>query len=193
MIAFFERHRGRLLALSVLMGVFLAAWFLFVMPIAGAFADQSDGMDRSKRLIAAYQTEIASRKSLELQLSLIKQQETVSAGLIDGKNADLAAANMQNLVKAVIDSEQGQVHSAQNLPSSFFDGFERIAIQYDVSLPLNRLKDTAYRLETQLPYLFLDSIDIHMTEAWQSEGAANDPPPLQVRWTVHGYRGVQKS
>ena len=193
MMEFFQRHRARLLALAILGLVVATLWLVVVQPIAGAFAAQSDAMAQSQTRIGAYQAEIASQKDYEAELALVNAQQTGSAGLVSGKNSALAAANMQNLVSLLVESEQGQVRSAQNLPATAVDGFERIAIQYDVSLPTKNLRETAYRLETQTPYLFLDNVDIRMPETWQSEGAASDPPNLEIRWTVHAFRAVQKS
>jgi hypothetical protein len=185
-----ERIKSRLLALGGLAAAFVAGFFLVVQPTWDAFADQDAEIAQSKLLLAAYEARIASQPLVEERLSELRQRESSATGVVSGASAELAAANTQAIVKALIEGEGGQVRSAQNLEPVTHDGFQRIDVQYDVSVPMTRLKDTAYKLETNVPYLFLDGIDMRAPESWQSEGAPNDPPNLEIRWTVRAYRWV---
>jgi Type II secretion system (T2SS), protein M subtype b len=181
----------RILALALLALAIGLGWLAVVQPIADAFAAQGEDIARAHQLLAAYDQKIAMRPIVEARLREMKQHEASSTGLIGGASAELAAANIQNIVKALIESESGQVHSAQNLTPVSDDGFQRVEIQYDLSLPMRRLKDATYRIETSVPYLFLDGIDMRAPENWQSMGGqALDPPNLEIRWTVHGYRWI---
>lgn len=180
--------RQRLLALGLLLAAIGLGWLLVVEPVADAFAAQQEDIAQSHQLLSAYERRIALRPVVEARLADLKSHESSAAGLIGGGSAELAAANIQNVVKALIESEAGQVRSAQNLAPVSADGFQRIEIQYDVSLPMTRLKTIAYRIETSTPYLFLDGIDLRAPENWQSLGVQIDPPNVDVRWTVRGYR-----
>ncbi len=180
--------RQRLVALGLLLAAIAAVWLAVVMPIADAFAAQREDIAHARQLLADYQRRIALRPAVEARLADLKQHEASSMGLIGGASAELAAANIQNLMKALIEAQSGQVRSAQNLTPASAGGFQRIDIQYDVTLPMTRLKDMTYRIETTLPFLFLDNIDLHAPEGWQTPGGPTDPPDLTVRWTVHGYR-----
>ena len=185
-----ERWQQQALAAGILLGLALIAWFAVINPIAGAFQDQRERQDRASRLLASYQAELAARPQLEAQLDRLKEGQSATSRLVQGQNADLAAANMQSLVKALVAQETGQIRTAQNLDPQSNDGLERIAIQYEISLPAARLENTIYRVETDSPNLFLDDVDNRMPESWQTEGAAGDPPPVEVRWTVRGYRNM---
>ena len=180
--------RQRLVALGLLFAAIGFAWLLVVQPVADAFASQSEEIAQSHGLLAAYERRIALRPAVEARLAEIRSHENSATGLIGGTSAELAAANIQNLVKALIESEAGQVRSAQNLAPVSADGFQRIDIQYEVSIPMTRLKSIAYRIETGTPYLFLDAIDLRAPENWQGIGLQMDPPNLEVRWTVRAYR-----
>lgn len=179
--------RQRLLALGILGLVLGLAWLLVFGPIVAAFADQADHIDDGKRLLVAYSQRIAMRPAIEARLAALRQNETSATGLIGGASAELAAANIQSTVKALIESMSGTVTSAQNLPPVTANGFQRVQIQYDIALPMTRLKSAAYQIETGVPYLFLDGIDLRAPEDWQNAGVT-DPPNLQVRWTVSAYR-----
>jgi hypothetical protein len=185
-------ERSRLLALGILVLVIAVTWLGVIAPISDAFAEQADDIAQSHRMLEAYTRRIAMRPIIEAKLAEIKANQAIAAtGLVEGASAELAAANIQSTVKALIESGAGQVTSVQNLPPASAGGFQRIDIQYDATLPMTRLRDVTYRIETAVPYLFLDAVDLRAPEGWQSLGGANvDPPPLQVRWTVHAYRRV---
>jgi general secretion pathway protein M len=174
----------------VLAAMFVAGFLLVVQPVLDAFADQDAEIAQSKLLLAAYESRIASQPLVEERLAELKLREASATGVIAGNSAELAAANLQSIVKTLVENEGGQVRSAQNLEPLRANGFERIDVQYTVSVPMTRLKDTTYKLETNVPYLFLDGIDMHAPEGWQSEGAPYDPPNLEIRWTVRAYRWV---
>ena len=180
--------RQRLIALGGLAVAIAAIWFAVISPIADAFADQGTRIGDLQQQLTAYDARIAIRPAVEMRLAELKQHEASSTGLIAGKSAELAAANIQNQMKAIVEGVSGQVQSAQNLPPVTAGGFERIEIQYDATVPMTRLKDLAYRVETSVPFLFLDGVDLRAPENWQGTGMPMDPPAMQVHWTVRGYR-----
>ncbi|HEX4303127.1 MAG TPA: type II secretion system protein GspM [Rhizomicrobium sp.] len=178
--------RQRLLALALLLVAMGLVWLIIVQPVAEAFADQQDEIAGAQQMLGVYQQRIAMRPQVEARLAELKSHETSATGLIGGASAELAAANVQNLVKALVEGQAGQVHSAQNLTPVTADGFQRIDVQYDVSLPMNHIKTLTYGIETSTPYLFLDGVDLRAPENWQA--ADGDAPNVEVRWTVSAYR-----
>ncbi|HEY1707671.1 MAG TPA: type II secretion system protein GspM [Rhizomicrobium sp.] len=173
--------RSLLLAIgtAVLLLVALPAWFLF--------SQQSDETVTAKRQLAVYEAEIAERAHLSEEAAALKQSDAAAA-FVPGVNAELAAANLQSKVKMVVESLGGQIHSAQNMPSTITGHLEKIAVHYELSVPPGRLTDTLYRLETSQPFLFLDDIDVIMPESWLTEGSPEEPPNLNLRMTVGAYR-----
>jgi hypothetical protein len=180
--------QGRGAALAILAGVVVAFGLLVVFPIVEIFAAQSDDIAQSQQMLALYQAEIASRPRLQAELAALNAREASSAVLLRGNSAALAAANMQSIVKPLIESHGGQVRSVQNLPSSPSNDLEKIDVQYDVTLPVGSVKEVAYQLETGAPYLFLDDVDIKVWQDLQTEGSGSEPPNVQLHWTIEGYR-----
>ena len=180
--------RQRLLAFGILALGLAVVWLALVSPVLDAFAAQSARIEDLRLQLASYEGQIALRPAVEMRIAALNRQAASGAGLVDGKSAELAAATMQTLVRPLIESQAGQIRSAQNLPPVTEGGVERVDIQYDLSLPMTHLKDVAYRIEASTPYLFLDGLDLRAPENWQTMGAALDPPSLDVRWTVRGYR-----
>jgi hypothetical protein len=169
-----------------------AAAFLALVLIAALgvliFGGQSDATDEATRQLATYRAEVAERPELEAQLRALQAQAASTPGLIVSDSAALAQSQLQDDVKAIVTASQGEVRTAQVVPVSSVDGFQLIAVQYDLMVPMARLRDLTYALETHSPYLFLDEADIVATQDWQSGDPQIANPMLEVRWTVHGYR-----
>lgn len=181
-------QRQRLLALGVLAAALGLVWLIVVGPIADAFAAQRAEIAELHGQLVAYRSRIAQGPIVEMRLAELQRHQASRTGLIGGKSPELAASNIQTMVKSMIESDLGQIRSAQNLTPVTSDGFQRIEIEYEASVPMTRLKDIAYRIETSVPFLFLDGIDVRAPESWQYLGAQGDTPPLEVHWTVRGYR-----
>jgi hypothetical protein len=178
------RH-GALIAASIAGGAVLliAALLGFVV-----FGGQSADTDESVHQLAFYRAEAAMRPQLEAQLKTLKLQAAATPGLIGNDNPSLAQAQLQDEVKAIVTANLGEVRTAQIVPASTVDGFQVIAIQYDLMVPMAKLRDLTYAVETHTPYLFIDEADITSTQDFQSGDPQTANPMIEVRWTVHGYR-----
>jgi hypothetical protein len=182
--------QGRGWPLAILAGITLVLAIMIGLPVVEAFGEQSDEIAQSKSDLALYQDEIRARPKLEAELAALNQREASTTGLLRGDSTALAAADMQALVKALVERHGGQLRSAQNLPSAMVGGLEKIDVQYELSIPLGSLKSVAYELETNPTYLFLSDVDIRVENGFVEAGASDTPRDLHVQWTISGYRWV---
>jgi hypothetical protein len=107
---------------------------------------------------------------------------------LSANTATLAQAQLQSAMKTIIESNGGVLLSAQILPPESVKGFDVVAIQYDLTLPLSRLRNLLYGVETHTPYFFINEADILMPANWYPDNAQAPDPTLELRWTVHAYR-----
>lgn len=180
--------RGRGWPIVILAGLVILLVFVVLMPAVELFAEQSDAVAQAQSDFAAYRAQIAAAPRLKAELASARQQEAATASLVTGDSTALAAANLQAIVKALVERHGGQLRSAQTLSSAAADGREKIVVQDEVSLPAGALKPATYDIETGTPYLFLDAVDIR-PEAYAGD-AAQAPGALHVQWTIHAYRRV---
>ncbi len=182
--------RGRGWPLAILAGILVVLLIVVVLPVVETFGEQSDEIAQAKSELALYGAQIASRPALETELAALDRREAATAGLLRGDSAALAAAQMQGLVKALVERHGGQVRSVQTLPASQMGGLEKIPVQYELSLPLGSLKSVTYQLETNVPYLFLGAVDIRVENGFIPDTASTAPRDVHVQWTITGYRWV---
>jgi hypothetical protein len=179
---------GRVLALAILAAAMAVALLGVIIPVQRVVETQQENLERSLRLLAAYRNAAAERQGLERSLKEIRAAPGAMAGLVDGATTPLAAAKMQSDVKRIIEAHGGEIRSAQNLPSSAADGFEQIAIRYDITLPMAALGQIAYEIETHTPYFFIDGVDIRAPETTPLGDKRAVEPGLDVRWDIRAYR-----
>lgn len=176
----------RALALLILAGLVALLLFAVALPVGEVFAEQGDALEQDRLDLAVYRAQIAARPRLEAELKTLRGQAAPTDALLGGDNEALAEASLQGLVKDLVERHGGQVRSAQALPASVSDGLQKIAVEYEVSLPAAALKSVTADLESRTPYLFLDAIEVRPEIV--SGDATSAPANLHVQWTVHAYR-----
>ncbi len=182
--SYMKGRRAAIAAVAVAGALFL---LLVVAPLAFVLFAQSDAESEALNQLAHYRAEIAARPALEAELANLREKLSTVPGAIAGDSAALAQAQLQSDVKSLVENNAGAVRSAQILPVSDASGFDVIAIQYEITLPITHLRDLLYATEAHSPYLFIDNVDIAMQQDWRPAEAQTPEPVLLVRWTVRAY------
>ena len=190
MIALTQKQKQRGLALLVLAIAIIVAWLVLFHPLLNIITGESDEVDSSLNLLARYQALEAARPQVEAELRQMQERNAAMSGLVEGKSAALAAAAVQADIKIIVESNGGTILSTQNIPPTAADGFEKIEIQYDISLPLGSVKNIIYQIETHMPYLLIDSVNMRMPENWRVSDPNTPAPAMEAQWVVRAYRWV---
>ena len=156
-----EFLKSRTAALAALAAAVLLFALFVVTPIVAAFSAQGEETDdalhqlwlsprRDRRQAGARSS--TSRSEPERRLGSRRRggrEHHAGAG---------AAAKPDQDDRGV--PTRGSVRSMQILPVTQQGGFEIIAVQCDLEIPQNRLKDLAYAVGSHAPYLFVDEASI---------------------------------
>ncbi|HEY3779324.1 MAG TPA: type II secretion system protein GspM [Rhizomicrobium sp.] len=183
--AFLHGRRGAFIALGAVVLLFVIA---VALPVAALFRGQAEDRKEALAQLAAYRTEEARRPALAAQLAALREGAKSVPGLLDASSAALAQAQLQSEIKERIDKNGGSLLSAQLLPPTTVKGFDSVAIEYDVTIPLSNFSALVYAVETHVPYYFIDSADFVMPPNWKPTNSATPDPAMEMRWTIHAYR-----
>jgi hypothetical protein len=181
---FLRGRKGAFIALGAMAFLFLA---LVALPLAVMFRSQASDREQAMSQLQTYQAEEARRPALAARLAALQEGAKSVPGLLTGTSAALAQAQLQSEMKELIDKNGGSLLSAQLLPPTKVKGFDSVAIQYDLTIPLSRFSGLVYAVETHVPYYFVDSADFVMPPNWRAN-APNQDPSMEMRWTIHAYR-----
>jgi hypothetical protein len=182
---------GRKGALTVL-ALAGAAFGLFVaVPVVAAFEAQSEARAEAVDEFRTFRTEVASEPAMQRALAAVRTQASAVPGLMRSATAALAGAQLQTEIKQIVEANAGDLRSAQALSPNRANGFDRVAVQCDLTVPVTHLKDLLYAVEVHAHYFFIDHAEISAPMIPQSDNAKSAEPVLEVRWTIHAYRWAE--
>ena len=179
---------GRRAALAGLCVALAVLVLLIVLPVMAIYASQQQEKNDSLYQLAIFRAEAAMKPQLEAELLSLHQRGVSTPGLISADSVTLAQAQMERDIKGIVETNGGEIHSAQNGTSSRIGDLDLILIQYDLSIPVMRLSALTYAVESHTPYFFIDRADIAAPAGWQVGANAPAAPKLEIHWTIRGYR-----
>lgn len=176
-----------LLSLAILV---LALLLLFYGLVTPALSDRNIARER----IADLQLQRAKYRSAEQELVQVQQQlERLSSrnlnhqeDFLEEKQHTLAAADLQQLVKEVVESHEGSLVSIQPITNANENPFPRVTIKLQMRGNISALQQTLYQLESSRPRLFIDNFSVQPRSPC---GTQQTIPcgQLDIRFDVNGY------
>ncbi|MDS4019177.1 MAG: type II secretion system protein GspM [Candidatus Competibacter sp.] len=154
----------------------LAALLLLALVVGGAFHLLVDrGLLGSYRY---YQTQVeqlqgrleqlqrmaASREPIQQLIARIEQDHGVAARYLPQSVPALAAADLQQRVKAVVEAAGGTLRSTQALPPVEEGSAVKVTVSATLSGDTDSLRKILYDLESQTPLLFVDNLEVAARE-----------------------------
>lgn len=179
---------SRAAALLLLVAVLAGAWIWVVEPIAAAYRQTDADLADARDMLQRFERLGAARAALEAQLKAIEERPTTTAYYLEGATDALAAAALQARVTALVESSGASIVSIQTLPTSEEQGLRRVAIRLQMASEIAPLLQILHGLETGVPVLFLDNIELQSYNV-----PYDDPtqpvvePQLTVGFDLYGY------
>lgn len=181
---------SRIVALMLLAAVIALPWRLLIEPLRSTFSEYDQGMVTRQEVLARYQRLADSRDALKARLDDLEQQPASQEGYLTGESETLVAAELQNLVRTVVERNGGRLESTQILPVVPEAAFHRVTLRVRMSVDTEGLFRIFYDLKSMLPYLFVDSLDIVSRERRtlrRRPGGEMMSGSLSVSYDVFGY------
>ncbi len=181
---------SRLLALGLLGGVLLAAYGLVLAPVIVAYQEVGQEIEEAQLLLQRYRSLASQRPELSARLAGLEQQAAKAGGYLKGPSDALAAAELQDHARAIIDGAGGSLRSTQILPVSAEDSkvpVRRATLRIQLGISIEGLQKVLYELETGQPYLFVDQLTVRQQRMRRRSAEAEQEPVLDVSFEVFGY------
>jgi general secretion pathway protein M len=182
---------SRTLAVVLLGIALLGGYQLIFAPVLVAYRDGETSIEQSKELLERYQALAEQRSLLADRLAEQQERAASAAGYLTGPSDALAAAQLQDRVKSVVEAAGGELRSTQILPATRLEGnlgFRRTTLRVQFVVTIQGLETTLYELETGQPYLIIDDVTVRQERIRRSR--RDDPksePVLNVSFELFGY------
>jgi general secretion pathway protein M len=182
---------SRILALLLLAALPLLVWTVVVEPVIAAYRDADQAIARTQSLLNDYRQRAAQRPQLAELVTAEEARAAAVQGYLVAVDDALAAAELQDRVKSVIEAAGGTLRSAQSLevaPVEGIAGVRRAGLQVRFSADSESLATILYGLETGKPYLFVDGLSVREPRRQRRRGDESEgPPELDVVVDLYGY------
>ena len=192
-IAKLPPSRQRALAVALLMAAILVALSVLLLPILllhwhydDTIATLSDRLERYRR-VAAQAPEY--RKALEAM-----RERDGRRFFLKNTAPNLAGAELQELVRAAIETNGGRITTSQNQVPRDEGRFRQISVtvQYFASTP--SLQKILYALEAGPPYLSVENMTLRPLNAFRGfKPGPGQEPEVNVQLDVAGYAFAEPS
>jgi general secretion pathway protein M len=182
---------SRTLAIALLAVALLGGYRLIVAPLLTAYQEGGSSIEQAKTLLQRYRALAEQRPQLAKRLAEQQERAAAAAGYLEGPSDALAAAQLQDRVKSVVETAGGELRSTQILPAQSIEGdlgFRRTAVRVQIIVTIEGLAATLYELETGQPYLLIDDVTVRQERVRRRRRSAPESEPmLDVNLELFGY------
>jgi general secretion pathway protein M len=181
----------RLAALSLLLCVGGALYLTVDQWLVGRYRYYQNSLERHQERLAQLERMAATREPVQQLIAKIQQDRNVTAQYLPQSAPALAAAELQQRIKAVVEAAGGTLQSTQALPPVEEGGAVKVAISAIMNGDSSSLQQVLHNLESQTPLLLEDNLELsaRQTRPRLSSGryASYTRMQLNVQFEVAGY------
>jgi len=178
--------RSRALALGLLALALLLTVAAVATPLVLLHRHYDDKLADLEDRLVRYQRLAASREELTRRLEQLRALDSRSFFLNSAVPA-LAAGEIQELEKSLIEANGGRLASMQIEPHKDEGAFRRIAVNVQMLGSIGTIQNILRVLETRKPYLFVDNLSVRSLSAEATRTATIPEAGLVVQFDLIGY------
>jgi general secretion pathway protein M len=174
------------------------AFLLFVLAVVGVFAALAvptwtlhqrydKAVAQQQDLLARYQRMIAQKPQVETALEEVRRRDG-RRFFFKNTAANLAGAELQELVRAGIERNGGRVTTSQNIAPKEDGDFYKISVNVQFFATTANLQKAIQALESQKPYLIIDGMTLRpMNTNRNFKPAPGQEPEINAQIEVSGW------
>ena len=179
-------RQSRMLALLLLLAVLAAAVAAIAIPAMQLHAYYQSAIDQRVDRLSREQHIISMAPALQKQMVQL-QQLNPARFYLRNNNPVLAAAEIQENAKHLIDANGGKLLSMNILPPKDEGQLTRVGVNVQLTAGLDGVEKLFYGLETATPYLFINNLSIRTINAYTPPNGTAPPLQLQVQFDLSGF------
>ena len=156
---------GHRLSALLLLGLVIAGLFLLVDRVLVArYHFYHDRLEQQQGRLAKLERMAASREPIQRLIASIQQDGAMATQYLPQSAPSLAAAELQQRVKAVIEAAGATLRSTQALPPTEEGNAVKVTVSTTMMGDTDTLRKILRDLEAQTPLLFVDNLDVSARE-----------------------------
>jgi general secretion pathway protein M len=179
--------QSRGLAAFLLVLVLVGVLALFVAPTWVLHRRYDNAIAQQQDLLGRYQRMIAQKPQIEAMLEAVKQHNG-RRFFLKNTATNLAGAELQELVRAGIESSGGRVTTSQNIAPKESGDYHQITVNVQFSATTENLQKALQALESRTPYLIIESLTLRPMNVNRTfKPAPGREPEINAQIEVSGW------
>lgn len=179
----------RSLALLLLLFVIFFAIALLAVPAWFLYQRYAVNEAMMTRQLASYNGLNELRPKMIQAVEILKARDQKKY-FLKGATPGLAGADLQDVVKALIESNNARVFSAQLLPHKDDSGYRTVGATISMSSTIQNLRQVLYAIESREPYLTIDNISIRSQVPSGFKPPPGAEPDMFIQFDVSGLAPI---
>ncbi len=151
-------HRLAALALLLLVGGILV--LVVDQALVGRYRYYQDSLEQYQGQLAQLERIATTEEPARQLIAKVQQDRNVTAQYLPQSVPALAAAELQQRLKTLIEAAGGTLQSIQSLPPVEEAGAVKVTISAVMNGDVGSLQKVLYDLESQTPLLFVDNLEV---------------------------------
>jgi hypothetical protein len=186
-IARLPARQQRWLALAVLLVVTAFVAAIVLVPILLLHRHYDEALASSSKRLETYRRVAAQAPEYKKALEAMREKDA-RRFFLKNTAANLAGAELQELVRAAIEGNGGRISTSQNQSPRDDGRFKQIGVTLQFFATTPNLQKILYAIETQQPYLLVENLTLRPLNAFRGfRPAAGQEPEINVQLDVIGY------
>lgn len=185
-----SKLKDRIAAVSLLLLLIVLVGLLVLQPLFERYAANRAAIEDLEERVARFEAIATRQASLEQELARTERAMNFSTLTLQADSATLAAADLQERVKAAVQDAGGSLTSTQILEAEKVDAFERVSVNVRMTGATPAVQKSLYALENGRPLLVIDDMLIvsrRTTVRLGQSQRAQQQDWLDVRFKVSGF------
>ena len=181
---------SRTLALVLLAAALAGGYLLVVVPVLDAYRATGEAIEQAETLLQRQWALAAQQPLLLARIDEEKEQADAIAGYLKGPSDALAAAELQDRLKAVVEAAGGELRSTRILPAEAVEaspGTRRAALQVEMVVSIGGLAEILYALEGGQPYVLINELVVRNQRERRGRNDPEAQPILDVNLQLSGF------
>lgn len=182
----FSKNQSRSLAIGLLIIFLTIGILLLFIPINMLHRHYDQSLDSLADYLGRYRHVVATHVEVQSALDQVKKKNG-RQHFLRNTGAALAASEIQETAKSLIEANGGKLVSMQVVPFKDDGGYRRVTVNIQFISNMTTLRKILYAVETVQPYLLLDNVSIRSQANALSKGTPMTEPELVAQFDVSGY------
>lgn len=187
-----SKNQSRALAIGLLILFLAMGALLLLIPVSMLHSHYDQAIDNQTDYLERYLRLAATRGEIQAILDQLKKKEG-RKHFLKNTGAALAASEIQEIAKNLIEANSGKLNSMQVAPFKDDGGYRRITINVQLITSMPALRKILYSVETMQPYLLVDNVSINSQVNALYKGVPGIEPEMTVQFDLSGYAMVADS